>query len=146
MLNISPIGRSCTLEERIEFSELDKVPCAEQLETLSLGRSELCFLISMMGFEEEFSVQTWTLSVCHFRRHISLFLSLLICFPGGLCHQPLVTQAMATLLLNIPFHTRSNNSRLPCVRLHRTPFLLQVTPGPSFVVCPLCFQHALRAF
>nr|XP_008506162.1 PREDICTED: phosphomannomutase 1 isoform X3 [Equus przewalskii] len=25
MLNISPIGRSCTLEERIEFSELDKV-------------------------------------------------------------------------------------------------------------------------
>lgn len=26
MLNISPIGRSCTLEERIEFSELDKVP------------------------------------------------------------------------------------------------------------------------
>ncbi|XP_074797803.1 phosphomannomutase 1 isoform X3 [Natator depressus] len=24
MLNISPIGRSCTLEERIEFSELDK--------------------------------------------------------------------------------------------------------------------------
>lgn len=31
MLNISPIGRSCTLEERIEFSELDKVPFAEQL-------------------------------------------------------------------------------------------------------------------
>lgn len=28
MLNISPIGRSCTLEERIEFSELDKVPPA----------------------------------------------------------------------------------------------------------------------
>nr|XP_042103728.1 phosphomannomutase 1 isoform X1 [Ovis aries] len=26
MLNISPIGRSCTLEERIEFSELDKPP------------------------------------------------------------------------------------------------------------------------
>lgn len=26
MLNISPIGRSCSLEERIEFSELDKVP------------------------------------------------------------------------------------------------------------------------
>uniref|UniRef100_A0A8C0SVI4 Phosphomannomutase n=2 Tax=Canis lupus familiaris TaxID=9615 RepID=A0A8C0SVI4_CANLF len=26
MLNISPIGRSCTLEERIEFSELDKLP------------------------------------------------------------------------------------------------------------------------
>lgn len=26
MLNISPIGRSCTPEERIEFSELDKVP------------------------------------------------------------------------------------------------------------------------
>ncbi|XP_070109817.1 phosphomannomutase 1 isoform X4 [Equus przewalskii] len=26
MLNISPIGRSCTLEERIEFSELDKGP------------------------------------------------------------------------------------------------------------------------
>ncbi|NXS14652.1 PMM1 Phosphomannomutase, partial [Neodrepanis coruscans] len=25
MLNISPIGRSCTQEERIEFSELDKV-------------------------------------------------------------------------------------------------------------------------
>lgn len=25
MLNISPIGRSCTPEERIEFSELDKV-------------------------------------------------------------------------------------------------------------------------
>lgn len=25
MLNVSPIGRSCTLEERIEFSELDKV-------------------------------------------------------------------------------------------------------------------------
>ncbi|XP_071241600.1 phosphomannomutase 1-like isoform X1 [Salvelinus alpinus] len=25
MLNISPIGRSCTLEERIEFSEIDKV-------------------------------------------------------------------------------------------------------------------------
>lgn len=31
MLNISPIGRSCTLEERIEFSELDKVPFAEPL-------------------------------------------------------------------------------------------------------------------
>lgn len=31
MLNISPIGRSCTLEERIEFSELDKVPFVEQL-------------------------------------------------------------------------------------------------------------------
>jgi len=30
MLNISPIGRSCTLEERIEFSELDKVPPAVQ--------------------------------------------------------------------------------------------------------------------
>lgn len=30
MLNISPIGRSCTLEERIEFSELDKVPFAGQ--------------------------------------------------------------------------------------------------------------------
>ncbi|XP_057342319.1 phosphomannomutase 1 isoform X1 [Manis pentadactyla] len=27
MLNISPIGRSCTLEERIEFSELDKICC-----------------------------------------------------------------------------------------------------------------------
>ncbi len=25
MINISPIGRSCTLEERIEFSEIDKV-------------------------------------------------------------------------------------------------------------------------
>lgn len=25
MLNISPIGRSCTQEERIEFSEIDKV-------------------------------------------------------------------------------------------------------------------------
>lgn len=32
MLNISPIGRSCTLEERIEFSELDKVPFTEQLD------------------------------------------------------------------------------------------------------------------
>ncbi|OXB57035.1 hypothetical protein ASZ78_000604 [Callipepla squamata] len=32
MLNISPIGRSCTLEERIEFSELDKAT----LLTLSL--------------------------------------------------------------------------------------------------------------
>ena len=30
MLNISPIGRSCTLEERIEFSELDKVPPTAQ--------------------------------------------------------------------------------------------------------------------
>lgn len=30
MLNISPIGRSCTLEERIEFSELDKVLSAER--------------------------------------------------------------------------------------------------------------------
>lgn len=25
MINISPIGRSCTAEERIEFSEIDKV-------------------------------------------------------------------------------------------------------------------------
>lgn len=25
MLNISPIGRNCTKEERIEFSEIDKV-------------------------------------------------------------------------------------------------------------------------
>lgn len=25
MLNISPIGRNCTVEERIEFSEIDKV-------------------------------------------------------------------------------------------------------------------------
>ncbi|XP_065533211.1 phosphomannomutase 1 isoform X1 [Lathamus discolor] len=30
MLNISPIGRSCTPEERIEFSELDKYPEAAQ--------------------------------------------------------------------------------------------------------------------
>lgn len=25
MLNISPIGRNCTVEERMEFSEIDKV-------------------------------------------------------------------------------------------------------------------------
>lgn len=36
MLNISPIGRSCTPEERIEFSELDKVWAAFRL-TLPFG-------------------------------------------------------------------------------------------------------------
>lgn len=36
MLNISPIGRSCTPEERIEFSELDKVQAAFGL-TLPFG-------------------------------------------------------------------------------------------------------------
>lgn len=56
MLNISPIGRSCTLEERIEFSELDKVPFPEQLQghRPCPSHSGLCFLISKMGFEEEF--------------------------------------------------------------------------------------------
>lgn len=28
MLNISPIGRNCTKEERVEFSEIDKVRVA----------------------------------------------------------------------------------------------------------------------
>ncbi|CAO2601524.1 Phosphomannomutase 1 [Lemmus lemmus] len=46
MLNISPIGRSCTLEERIEFSELDKVPFAGQPQAASLVRPSQDFVMT----------------------------------------------------------------------------------------------------
>lgn len=39
MLNISPIGRSCTQEERIEFSEIDKV----KVQTIVLSTTRLKF-------------------------------------------------------------------------------------------------------
>ncbi|XP_048659039.1 phosphomannomutase 1 isoform X4 [Marmota marmota marmota] len=43
MLNISPIGRSCTLEERIEFSELDKGPGSNNSCSFSLrNQPQVC--------------------------------------------------------------------------------------------------------
>ena len=48
MLNISPIGRSCTLEERIEFSEIDKVMAKVQCVLYVELREQMWTCVSLM--------------------------------------------------------------------------------------------------
>lgn len=84
MLNISPIGRSCTLEERIEFSELDKVPPTVSLSLRDLGHSTSLSLYFLIRERDPWwqavliqPVPFRTPALCHGCRHFCVFPALL---------------------------------------------------------------------
>ncbi|OXB71964.1 UNVERIFIED_CONTAM: hypothetical protein H355_001077 [Colinus virginianus] len=54
MLNISPIGRSCTLEERIEFSELDKLKATLLTLSLVLAGGMISFDVFPEGWDKRY--------------------------------------------------------------------------------------------
>jgi len=55
MLNVSPIGRSCSQEERVEFCELDKVSSNSWKIPNSPGRGSCGVMARLWSFKKLFS-------------------------------------------------------------------------------------------
>ncbi|XP_037016466.2 phosphomannomutase 1 isoform X3 [Artibeus jamaicensis] len=68
MLNISPIGRSCTLEERIEFSELDK---KERIREKFVEALKTEFAGKGLRFSRATTVPAYISAQCHLLREVS---------------------------------------------------------------------------
>ncbi|XP_035875571.1 phosphomannomutase 1 isoform X2 [Phyllostomus discolor] len=68
MLNISPIGRSCTLEERIEFSELDK---KERIREKFVEALKTEFAGKGLRFSRATTLLAYISAQCHLLREVA---------------------------------------------------------------------------